>query len=136
MSPLLERIAAEPFAVLATHGPDGRIDAVPCCFAVEAGEVVTAVDHKPKTTTALARLRNIARDPTVTLLVDGRDAHDWSALWWVRLHGRARVEELGTAGHAAAVAALVVKYAQYGDRPPVGPAIRVTPVRWSSWSAT
>jgi PPOX class probable F420-dependent enzyme len=126
-----------PFAVLATHGAGRRLDLVPCCFALDASaghpEVVTAVDHKPKRHKRLARLVNVERDPNVTLLVDHRDPDDWSQLWWVRVHGLARVVVAGPE-HEAAVAALARKYAQYRDRPPLGPAIRVTPERWSGWS--
>jgi PPOX class probable F420-dependent enzyme len=127
------------FAVLGTHGPDRRLDLVPCCFALDTStgraEVVTAVDHKPKRHQRLARLANIERDPTVTVLVDHRDPDDWSQLWWVRVHGQARVVVAGPE-HEAAVAALRHKYPQYRSEPPKGPVIRVTPDRWSGWSWT
>lgn len=126
------RLETTPFAVLATHGPDRRLDLVPCCFAVDGEELVSAVDHKPKRHQRLARLANVAADPNVTLLLDHRDPHDWSALWWIRIQGLARVVEAGPE-HASAVAALVAKYPQYQSRPPQGPAIRITPVRWASW---
>ena len=133
---LRERFAAEPFAVLATHGPDGRLDLVPCCFAVatseEAVAVVTAVDHKPKRHDRLARLANVGRDPNVTFLVDHRDPEDWSRLWWVRVNGQARVVDDGP-DHESAIDALVEKYAQYQERPPLGPVIRVDELRWTGW---
>ena len=31
---LVTRFASAPFAVLGTHGPDERLDLVPCCFAL------------------------------------------------------------------------------------------------------
>jgi len=133
----LPRLDATPFAVLATHGPGDRLDLVPCCFAVdgpgtESAELVTAVDHKPKRTTRLARLVNIERNPAVTLLVDHRDADDWNQLWWVRAHGRARVVDHGPL-HSSAVEALAKKYPQYRQRPPAGPAVRITVDRWTGW---
>jgi PPOX class probable F420-dependent enzyme len=134
----LRRLAEPaPFAVLATHGEGRRLDLVPCCFAVDTStgrpELVTAVDHKPKRHRRLARLANIDRDPNVTVLVDHRDADDWSQLWWVRVQGRARVVEDGPE-HEAAVAALCAKYPQYRVEPPAGAVIRVAPDRWTGWS--
>lgn len=129
------RFLAEPFAVLATHGPEGRLDLVPCCFALDPadGALVTAVDHKPKRHQRLARLVNVRADPNVSLLVDHRDPDDWTALWWIRVHGSGRVVEAGPE-HGRAVAALVAKYRQYREKPPDGPVIRVVPFRWSGWS--
>ncbi len=131
------RLMAAPFAVLATHGPDQRLDLVPCCFALddELGpvELVTAVDHKPKRHKRLARLTNIGVNPNVTLLVDHRHPDDWSDLWWIRVHGLARVVEAGSE-HESAVAALVAKYAQYRDQAPAGAVIRIVPQRWAGWS--
>lgn len=132
-----DRLDATPFAVLGTAGDGGRLDLVPCCFAVDdrtgsRPELVTAIDHKPKSTSRLARLANIERDPTVTLLVDHRDPHDWSTLWWIRMQGRGRVVEDGAA-HRSAIDALVAKYPQYVDWPPAGPAIRIAVERWAGW---
>jgi PPOX class probable F420-dependent enzyme len=131
------RLAAAPFAVLATHGRHDRLDLVPCCFALdEAGaepELVTAVDHKPKRHQRLARLANVDANPQVSLLVDHRDPENWSALWWIRVHGVARVVTEGPE-HASAVAALVAKYPQYRVRPPDGPVIRISPRRWAGWT--
>ena len=128
--PLLD---ASPFAVLATHGPGRRLDLVPCCFAIDGEEIVSAVDHKPKRTARLARLENIERDPTVGFLVDHRDAEDWSKLWWVKAEGVAVVVDDGPE-HVRAVDALVAKYAQYRERRPTGPAIRIRVVRWTGWT--
>lgn len=132
-----DRLDASPFAVLATHGLGDRLDLVPCCFAVDDGggappELVTAVDHKPKRTTRLARLANIERNPAVTLLVDHRDPDDWSQLWWVRAHGRARIVDDGPV-RASAIEALARKYRQYREQPPAGPVVRISVERWTAW---
>ncbi|MEM7341209.1 MAG: TIGR03668 family PPOX class F420-dependent oxidoreductase [Actinomycetota bacterium] len=138
---LASQFAAAPFAVLATHGPQGRIDQVPCCFAVigtpgdPAAEIVTAIDHKPKRHQRLARLANIERDPNVALIVDQRNTVDWNELWWVRVSGRAVIVAEGPR-HEQAVDALVATYAQYREHRPQGPAIVVSDLRWSSWAAT
>ncbi|WP_328855164.1 TIGR03668 family PPOX class F420-dependent oxidoreductase [Microbispora hainanensis] len=123
-------------ARLATVGAGGAPRLVPVTFAVlpdgEKGTVVTAVDHKPKTTTDLRRLRDIRGNPRVCLLADHYE-DDWERLWWVRADGHARVVEGGDERERA-VAWLVRKYAQYRDRPPAGPAILVRVERWSGWS--
>ncbi|MGF1596753.1 MAG: TIGR03668 family PPOX class F420-dependent oxidoreductase [Acidimicrobiales bacterium] len=136
----LALVAAVPFAALGTHGADGAIDLVPCCFAVVGAldpgpvELVTAVDHKPKRHRRLARLANIERRPEATILVDHRDAADWSALWWARISGPARVVDDGPE-HRRAIDALVAKYEQYQLVRPAGPVIAVRARRWLAWSA-
>lgn len=136
-----ERFAAQPVARFATVGPDRRPHLVPVTFAVLPdggdGVVVFAVDHKPKTTTALRRLRNIAASPQVTFLADHYDA-DWTALWWVRADAVAEVVGPGEADprFAVAVDALAERYRQYRERRPDGPVVWSTVTQWSGWQAT
>ncbi|MDZ7732342.1 MAG: TIGR03668 family PPOX class F420-dependent oxidoreductase [Acidimicrobiia bacterium] len=101
-------------------------------FALDGDELVTVVDHKPKSTARLQRLVNIERDARVTVLVD-HYADDWEALWWVRLRGRARILEGGPA-HAAAIDRLVAEYEPYRRHRPDGPVIAVAVERWRWWS--
>jgi PPOX class probable F420-dependent enzyme len=120
---------------LATLNDRGGIDLVPCTFAfLDDSTLVTAVDHKPKTTIALRRLANVGARPGVTVLIDHYDDADWSALWWVRLRGTATVVGDGPQLEAA-IDALVARYAQYRERPPDGPAIIVDVADVTSWSA-
>jgi len=97
--------------VLVTISPEGRPHAVPVCFAFDGGDIVSPVDEKPKSGRPLARLRNIARNPRVCLLVDRWD-ENWRALAWVRVDGEASVLPRGAA-RPAALAALRAKYPQY-----------------------
>src|SRR3954447_3181102 len=106
-------------AVLATIAPDAPPRLVPICFVVggEPPILYSAIDDKPKRTDdplALARIRDIAADPRVTVLVDRWD-EDWSQLAWLRSVGRATVLDPDVAAeeHTAAVAALRAKYPQY-----------------------
>ena len=119
-------------ARLATASPDGHPHVVPITFAL-LGEhtLVTAVDHKPKRTTALKRLDNLRADPRCSVLVDAYD-EDWEQRWWVRADG---VGSILAPGHAEAVAALGAKYPQYAERPPLGPVVAIKVSRWSEWSA-
>jgi PPOX class probable F420-dependent enzyme len=90
------RFAAQRAARLATAGRDGRPHVVPVTFAVNGDLVCTAVDHKPKTTPNLRRLRNIAENPQVALLAD-HYTDDWAGLWWVRVDGHASIVTAETA---------------------------------------
>jgi len=132
-------LASARRAVLATIAPDGRPRLVPICFAFDAEPptLYTPIDDKPKRNDdplALARVRDIAADPRVTVLVDHWD-EDWSGLAWLRGEGVAALlePEVG-AEHAAAVTALRAKYPQYeshrlGERP----LIRITLERLIGW---
>ena len=127
------RLADSPVALLATVTPDGRPHAVPVCFALDGDVVFFAVDHKPKRTRQLQRLRNIAANPSVALLVEHYE-HDWDRLWWVRVDGSARVLDEGERSRRA-VELLTDRYPQYRDHPPEGPVVEITVDRISSWSA-
>jgi PPOX class probable F420-dependent enzyme len=114
---------------------------VPICFALDGDRgsergverVVSAVDHKPKSTPALARLADIARTGRATLLVDHYVDDDWSALWWVRVTGAAAILDGADPTLERARAALVAKYPQYREQPPAGPAYVVALDRLTWW---
>ena len=55
-----ERLGAARVARLATVSATGQPHLVPVTFAVDGDMIYIAVDHKPKTTTKLRRLANIA----------------------------------------------------------------------------
>lgn len=129
------RFAAARVARLATVGPDGAPHLVPITFAVVGATIVHAVDHKPKRTRALRRLDHIAANPAVSVLADHYD-DDWTALWWVRADGRARIVDADTPTGGAAIDALVARYAPYRERRPQGPVVVVEVARWSGWTAS
>jgi PPOX class probable F420-dependent enzyme len=123
-------------ARLATVGASGRPHLVPIVFALDGDVVYSAVDAKPKRTTALRRLENVRRDPRVALLADHYDDADWDALWWVRADGGARVVDAQEPEARRALELLAGRYAQYRAAPPRGPVLAVAVERWSGWRAS
>jgi PPOX class probable F420-dependent enzyme len=133
-SPQEARSAIEHARVarLATAGRDARPHLVPITFATRADLIVTAIDHKPKSTRKLRRLANIAENPHVAVLADQYE-DDWSGLWWARADGVAEITD--AASHPELVAALTAKYEQYQRQPPADKLIVVHVHRWSGWRA-
>ncbi|MFT7602403.1 MAG: PPOX class probable F420-dependent enzyme [Acidimicrobiales bacterium] len=129
-------------ATLGTLAPNGTPHLVPCCFVLASTErtssdsadvVYSAVDGKPKSTMALRRLDNIRAQPRASLLADWF-AEDWSALWWVRVDGEARVITEG-AERDTAIDLLVAKYSQYRAHRPEGAVVAIDVTQWRSWQA-
>jgi len=131
---LHERVRRAPVGRLATVREDHRPHIVPVTFALDGDTLVSAIDQKPKRTHDLQRLRNIAANPAVTVLIDHYD-DEWSQLWWVRLDGTARIVQAEPT-RSAAVRPLVDKYPQYREAPPAGPLVLVQITMWTWWSAT
>jgi PPOX class probable F420-dependent enzyme len=128
---LLEDARSAVLASVGTRGPH----VVPIVFAVVGEDrIVSAVDHKPKTTRHLRRLDNIRRDARVAVLAERYD-EDWTKLWWVKAVGVATVEDEAEA-IAEAAAALTTKYEQYAGHPPLGPVIDIRVGRWTGWRAS
>src|ERR1700761_6748403 len=84
------RFAAGPVVRLGTADGQGRPHVVVVTFAVDGDMIYTAVDQKPKSTTALKRLRNVAENPWVTMLAD-QYSEDWETIWWARADGSAAI---------------------------------------------
>jgi PPOX class probable F420-dependent enzyme len=119
---------------LATADATGRPLVVPVCYAFDGARCYSAVDAKPKRTRNLRRLRNIAENPQVSLVVDEWD-EDWSRLRWVIVEGRTEVLTAG-AGFTRAIDLLRAKYPQYRALPlerTEGTVIEIVPERILSW---
>jgi PPOX class probable F420-dependent enzyme len=108
---------------------------VPVTFAVlpvPGGErIAFVVDDKPKSTTRLRRLENIAAQPAVCLLVDVYD-DDWTRLWWARADGTATV----LPADDEAVDALAARYPAYVEKRPGGPVVSIDVTAWTGWAAS
>jgi PPOX class probable F420-dependent enzyme len=119
---------------LATADREGRPLVVPICYAIVGDSIYSAVDAKPKRTRELRRLRNIAENPLVSLVVDEYD-EDWSRLRYVIVEGRADVLTGGDE-FSRAIDRLVAKYPQYRTLAlprDCGAVIRITPERVLAW---
>ena len=121
-------------ATLATVGQDGRPHVVPICFAVDDRTLYFAVDAKPKRTTNLKRLRNIAANPAVAVLIHHYE-DDWSKLWWVRVDGSAHIVN-EPAEIELATSLLTDRYPQYLGARPGGPIVAISIDRLSGWSGS
>ena len=139
-------------AHLATIRPGGRPHLVPICFAIDGDLLPTmwggrpegpgggvrptlptlffAIDQKPKRTPDLQRLRNIAANSSVSILVDHYE-DDWTKLWWIRLDGHAG--EVTGARRARGLELLEDRYLQYQTARPSGPVVAVQIGRTVSW---
>ncbi len=123
-------------AHLATADAENQPHVVPICFAFDAGALYSVIDEKPKRTAPLAlkRVRNIAANPHVAVVIDRYD-ENWSRLAYVLLSGRARLLRRG-AVHRAALVLLRRKYPQYRSMAlEKRPIIRVSNLRASVWGA-
>jgi PPOX class probable F420-dependent enzyme len=129
---LQELLGTTRRAVMTTIARDGSPHAVPVVFAVSGDEIVSPIDHKPKTGQTLARVKNLARDPRVTLLLDSWD-EDWTKLVWVMIRGRAEVDETPS---RELMRAINLRYQQYAPEEVHDALIRIKPtlLSWWSWS--
>jgi PPOX class probable F420-dependent enzyme len=116
--------------VLTTLNPDGSGHSVPVVFVVIGGEIVSPIDHKPKTGRVLTRVKNIERDARVTILVDHWD-EDWTRLAWVMVRARAVIDREAPLD---VVQALNTRYRQYppDERPQA--LLRMHPVDLTWWT--
>jgi PPOX class probable F420-dependent enzyme len=125
-------LASAKVAHLATVSAEGRPHIVPIVFALDGDTLYFAVDAKPKKTTELARLKNIAANPSVSVLIDHYE-DDWTRLWWVRADGTARVLT-EHAGAERAIDLLSKRYQQHVSERPRGPVVAIHIDRLTGWS--
>jgi len=103
-------LASRRVGHLATADARGAPHVVPVCFAVSDDTLYITIDAKPKRGAPLKRLRNIAENPSIAVVVDRYD-EDWARLGWVMLRGRAEILARGVE-HDAAQALLRGRYQQ------------------------
>src|SRR5262245_20416292 len=127
-------LADRRVAHLATADRAAIPHVVPVCFAVSYTTLYITIDEKPKRrpARALKRLRNIADNDAVAVVID-RYEEDWARLGWVMLHGRGQILNEGQE-HDDAQALLCASYPQMAAmRIADQPLIAVRIERVTSW---
>jgi len=131
-----EFIEAARIAHLATASGAGEPHNIPLCFWFDGARFYFVIDEKPKrkSGTAIKRMRNIAENPRIALVIDHYE-EDWKRLAYVLVHGIAGIVEDGTE-YAQAIQHLRHKYPQYHAMELTqenNPAIRIDPERVHAW---
>lgn len=117
---------------MSTIDPDGSPHSVPVVFAAIDDEIVSPIDHKPKTGAVMRRVRNLERDGRVTLLVDDYD-EDWTRLAWLMVRGHGVVD---LEAPDDVMRALNSRYPQYAPDEHHDALIRIRPQQllWWTWA--
>jgi PPOX class probable F420-dependent enzyme len=125
-------------AHLATADRSGRPHVTPLCYARDEDRLYFVIDEKPKAPgKRLKRMRNIAENPEVALVVDVYD-EDWSRLEYLLVRGRATVVT-DRAEFTRALTLLRGRYPQYVEmRLEWGrnEIVRIDPITLHHWKGT
>ena len=130
----LRLIRSARVAHLATADKSGQPHVIPICFVFDGKQFYSPIDEKPKRAapTQLKRLKNIAENPNVALVIDRYD-EDWRRLAYVLITGTAKILGRG-ARHRKAVRLLRRKYPQYRSMAiDARPVVSIKPARITSW---
>ncbi len=123
-------------AHLATADRAGVPHNVPVCFWFDGARFYFAVDEKPKRGVKLKRMRNIAENPRVALIIDHYE-EDWAQLAYVLVRGTAQIVE-DPEEYLLAFRALRDKYVQYRATmlsPEKNPIVRIESEHVHLWGA-
>jgi len=127
---------AHRVAHLATADVHAAPHVVPLCYARDGDRFYFVIDDKRGDRRRLKRLRNIAANPQVALVIDDYD-DDWTRLAYLLIHGEgALVAE--TEEYSAVIALLRERYQQYREMSlsfASHPMVRITARRAHLWRA-
>lgn len=132
-------LCAARVAHLATADAAAAPHAVPLCYWFDGAHFYFVIDEKPKRRGpggAIKRMRNIAANPSVAIIVDHYE-EDWSQLAFVMIRGRATIVADGEE-YMLALRNLRDKYLQYRAMtlaPERNPIVRIDPERVNLWGA-
>ena len=135
---VVEFVAGKRIARLATADATGAPHNVPLCYWFDGEHLYFAIDEKPKRQTGLAlkRMRNIAENPRVAVVIDHYE-EDWSQLAYVLIRGHARVVE-DPEEYIVAMRNLRDKYLLYRGMsmtPEKNPIVKIEPESVHAWGA-
>ena len=133
LSPQAARLVyAARVAHLATVDSSGNPHVIPICFAFDGRYFYSPIDRKPKRTTKLKRLANIAENRAVALMIDHYE-EDWRQLAYCLIRGKTRILLSGKKYHSG-IKLLRRKYKQYRSMALDGrPMICIKPNGFSFW---
>jgi PPOX class probable F420-dependent enzyme len=136
--PALRDFIESAIGHLATVSGAGESHNIPLCFWFDGSRFCFVIDEKPKrkSGTEIKRMKNIAENPPVALVLDHCDK-DWNRLAYVLSRFDARIVEDG-AEYTLAIQHLRRKYAQYHSMlltQEINPAIRIEPEHVYAWGA-
>jgi coenzyme F420-0:L-glutamate ligase / coenzyme F420-1:gamma-L-glutamate ligase len=131
-------LSAARLAHLATADASGAPHNVPLCFWFDGARFYFVLDEKPKSRPGreLKRMRNIAANPRVALVVDQYE-EDWTHLAYVLVRGMAAVVE-EPQEYMLALRYLRDKYVQYRSmalQPDQNAIVRIDPAHVHVWGA-
>lgn len=121
---------------LATASGAGAPHNIPLCFWFDGARFYFVIDEKPKRAsgTAIKRMRNIAENPQVALVIDHYE-ENWQQLAYVLIHGVPEIVD-DEAEYARAIQQLRHKYPQYHAMMLThekNPLVRIEPQRVHAW---
>lgn len=122
-----EVVTSGKLAHLATLNPDGSPQ-VSCVWVGLDGDLIVSAHLRP----AQQKLRNVRRDPRVTVSIETDHVNDWGLQEYLVVHGTAAVTEGGAPQLLQELAHVYlgpdVTFPNVPDPPP-GCVMRITPVR-------
>jgi coenzyme F420-0:L-glutamate ligase / coenzyme F420-1:gamma-L-glutamate ligase len=131
-------LSAARLGHLATADASGAPHNVPLCFWFDGARFYFVLDEKPKSRPGkqLKRMRNIAANPRVALVVDQYE-EDWTHLAYVLVRGTAALVE-DPQEYMLALRYLRDKYVQYRSmplQPDKNAIVRIDPLHVHVWGA-
>jgi PPOX class probable F420-dependent enzyme len=135
---VLEFLSINRVAHLATATSRGEPHCVPLCFWFDRRHFYFIIDEKPKRGAGreLKRMRNIAENPRVALIIDHYE-DKWANLAYVMVHGVAQIIE-DPKEYTLALRNLRDKYPQYRSMnlvPERNLMVRIDPDKMHVWGA-
>jgi coenzyme F420-0:L-glutamate ligase/coenzyme F420-1:gamma-L-glutamate ligase len=131
-----EFLLTERVGRMGTADKAGAPHVVPICFWFDGARVYFAIDEKPKRDSGLAlkRMRNIAENPRVAVVVDHYE-DDWAQLAYVMIRGTAQIVD-DNEEYMLVLRNLRDKYRPYRTMPlspERNPIVRIDPERVNVW---
>ena len=93
----LELLHSSKIARLATVDPvNNQPYVVPVVFAFNGNNIFIPIDNKTKRVNSneLKRVKNIQKNPNISLLIDVYDDKDWNNLSYLMIQGKARIANM------------------------------------------